>query len=40
VWHLQAPALTAGGASECIGLPEAGKMAAVNVYNAPKTANI
>jgi len=28
VWHLQAPALTALDATECIGLPESGKMVA------------
>jgi len=38
--HLQAPALTAGNATEHISLPKAGKMAAVNVNNSPKTGNI
>jgi len=38
--HQQAPALTAGRATEHISLPEVGKMAAVNVNTAPKTANI
>jgi len=39
-WHLQAPALKAGGATECISLLAAGKMAAVKVNYTPKTANI
>jgi len=30
----------AGGATECISRPEAGKMAVVNVNTAPKTANV
>jgi len=33
------PALTAGGATERIGLPEAGKVAAVNVNTAAITVN-
>jgi len=37
---LQEPALTAGGATERIGLPDASKMAAVNVNTSPKTANM
>jgi len=35
VWHVQVPALTVGGPT-----PDAGKMAAVKVNTAPKTANI
>jgi len=39
-WQLQAPAVTAGGATKCISLKVASKMAAINVNTAPKTANI